>query len=209
MKITEEVYSLDSTRGNYAYAVLGSTVMLVDTGRPGQGPGILRDLRALGVQPGDVRHILLTHHDVDHIGSAAFLQRETGAQVWASHTDIPYILGEKPRYGIKRIVGALMRTPAPAGLKSYPESGEVEGVRVIPTPGHTPGHVCLLYQDVLFAGDLVMSMGGPLGLSRPLMTWDMDAVRESARKVGEYDFRWICPAHGQPTERGDVWEKLA
>jgi glyoxylase-like metal-dependent hydrolase (beta-lactamase superfamily II) len=209
MKITENVYALNATQGNYAYAVrTPEGAILVDTGRPGQGKKSLAELASLGIQPADVRHIFLTHHDIDHIGSAAFLQRETGAQVWASQTDIPYILGEKTRHGIKKYISVLMRAELPTGIRAYPPDGRLEGFEVIPTPGHTPGHVCLLYQDVLFAGDLVMGRGGQLKLSPGIMTWDPAQVKESAKKIAGYSFQWICLAHGEPMPRGDQWEKL-
>jgi len=208
MKITDDVYALESTRGNYAYAVLAPAPVLVDTGRPGQGQKILDELRSLGVRPEDLRHIYLTHHDVDHVGSAAFLQRATGAKTWASHTDLPYILGEKPRPGLKRLATLLMRPEIPAQIGAYPADGRLEGLQVIPTPGHTPGHVCLLYRDVLFAGDLVFGFNGRLTLSPAVMTWDPAQVKESARKMAAYPFRWVCPAHGAPLERRDLWERL-
>lgn len=208
MKITNEVYSLEATRGNYAYAILGPNVMLVDTGRPGQGQKILDELRALNVQPKDVHDILLTHHDVDHIGSAAFLQRATGANVWASRIDIPYILGQKPRHGIKRFLSLLIRCEIPDPIREFPPENELAGVKIIPTPGHTPGHVCLLFKDVLFAGDLVFGRKAALGLSPAIMTWDTAQEKESAKKVAAYPFVWVCPAHGAPIKRGSLWEQL-
>jgi glyoxylase-like metal-dependent hydrolase (beta-lactamase superfamily II) len=208
MKITDEVYALESTRGNYAYAILGSPPMLVDTGRPGQGRKILQELSSLNIPAKSVRHILLTHHDVDHIGSAAYLQQATSAQVWASQTDLPFILGQKPRPGIKRIASLLMPAEIPVNVSAFPPENKLEGIRIIPTPGHTPGHVCLLYKDVLFAGDLVVSFKGKLSLSPGIMTLDMSQVKESAHQVAALPFYWICPAHGAPIERGQLWDQM-
>jgi glyoxylase-like metal-dependent hydrolase (beta-lactamase superfamily II) len=81
MKITDDVYVLDSTNGNYAYVILKPQVILIDTGRPGQGKNIIRELAGLGVKVEDIRHILLTHHDGDHTGSVAYLQRASAAKV--------------------------------------------------------------------------------------------------------------------------------
>ncbi len=208
MKITDDVYALESTRGNYAYVILGPTAILVDTGHPGQGQKIMDELGSLNVEPKDVRHILITHHDVDHIGNAAYLERATGAQVWAPQIDLPYILGQKPRPGIKRFAALLMRAEIPAQVHPFPPENEMQGLKIIPTPGHTPGHVCLLYKDVLFAGDLVVGLRGQLRLSPALMTWDTALVKESARKIAAFPFRWVCPAHGAPVERGNLWEQL-
>lgn len=209
MKITEEVYALDATKGTNAFVILGQPVILIDSGRPGQGKKILKELASLNVQPGDIKHILLTHYDVDHIGNAAYLERESGAMLWASAEDIPCIMGEKPRHGHKRWISVIMPAEKPAHIRPYPSDGELEAITILPAPGHTPGHVCLLYQDVLFAGDLVVTMNGRLNLSPAFMNWDMDVLKESARKIGEIPFRWICPAHGSPLERGDRWKRLS
>ena len=208
MKITDEVYALESTRGNFAYVILGEGAMLVDTGLPGQGHRILKELGKLNVQPRDVRHIFLTHHDVDHIGNAAYLQQACGAQVWASAIDLVYILGQTPRPWLKRMASRLFDAKVPASIKTYPPENTLEGLTIIPSPGHTPGHVCLLYKDVLFTGDLVVSRRTKLLLSPPFMTWDGEMVEASARNVGKYPFHWVCTAHGRAKERGDLWERL-
>ncbi|WP_374119145.1 MBL fold metallo-hydrolase [Clostridium sp. OS1-26] len=72
-----------------------------------------------------------------------------------------------------------------------------------PTPGHTPGHTCILYKDILFAGDLVDSRKGKLR-SYPNMNWDEAVLMESIKNISHFPFKWVCPAHGIPVvERGD------
>jgi glyoxylase-like metal-dependent hydrolase (beta-lactamase superfamily II) len=208
MKVTEDVYAIDSTSGNYAYVILKPQVILIDTGRPGQGKSILHELADLQVKPDDIRHILLTHHDGDHTGSAGYLQRASAAKVWISETDLPFLKREMTPTGIKRYISKLMRVEIPNPIETYSQAGEIEGIQMIPTPGHTPGHVCLLYKEVLFAGDLVVNLGGRLRLSPPIMTWDGDLVQASAREVGKLRFHWVCPAHGAPIDRGSLWENL-
>lgn len=208
MKIIDDVYSLESTNGNLAYVIVTPPVRLIDTGHPGQGKNVIKELASLHIQPEDVRHIFLTHHDIDHIGNAAYLQRLTGAQVWASHIDIPYILGEKTRHGIKKLFSMLMRAEKPDPINPYPPVNELEGLKIIPTPGHTPGHVSLLYKDVLFAGDLVFCLNRKISLSPAVMTWDTTLEKESVRQAAALPFRWVCPAHGSPLERGNLWEHI-
>jgi glyoxylase-like metal-dependent hydrolase (beta-lactamase superfamily II) len=208
MKITDNVYALDSTKGSYAYAILGQEAALVDTSLPGRGEAILAELKSLNVRPEDIKNIYITHHDVDHIGSAAFLHRACHATLWASDVDIPYIYREKPRHGIKRILTSFFKAEMPRDIVPYPAELKLGEFEIIPTPGHTPGHVCLLYRDVLFAGDLVSSRKGVLTLSPGLMTWDSSLSMESIKQMGKYPFKWVCPAHGGPVERGDQWEAL-
>lgn len=177
---------------------MGEENILVDTGRPGQGKGILNDLKAIGIKPDDIKHILITHHDVDHVGSLAFLEEYTGARIWASEKDIPYIYGEKSRHGIKRLISVIMPLKKPGNITPYPDNQRIDGIRVISTPGHTPGHVSLLYKDVLLVGDLFKTSRGKIVPMSSFMNWDDKILKESVNKINNYDFRWICPAHGEP-----------
>lgn len=205
MKITDEVYALEATKKwNYAYLIKGHENILIDTGRPGQGKGIIKELKSMNINPEDINHILITHHDVDHIGGLAYLQEKTGATVWASKEDIPYIHGDKPRPGHKRIISMFMRVKKPGKINHFPENMEISGIKVIPTPGHTPGHVSLIYKNVLFTGDLVRNSKGKIEPMKSSMNWDSSLAMESILKIEEYDFEWICTTHGEPIRREDA-----
>ena len=200
MKISENVYLLDSTAGSYVYAILGSETALVDSGFPWKGKSIIKELGAIGIQPGDIKHILLTHHDIDHIGNVSLLQKLTGAQVWASKEDIPYITGKLDRYGFKKYLKYFFRVKKPKNVKSYTDGWKANDIEVIPTPGHTPGHVCLLYNDILFAGDLLENKNGRLIPYPPPWNWDDSLMLESINKISQIPYKWICPAHGKPMQ---------
>lgn len=154
MKISNNVYALKSTKGSYAYIILGKETILVDTGQMWEGKMILKELKSMNIKLEDIKHIVLTHHDIDHVGNAAMLQKLTGARLWASSEDIQYIKGNKNRPGIKRVFSFIFRAKKPENIYEYNQEGKIEDIQVIPTPGHTPGHVCILYKDILFAGDL-------------------------------------------------------
>lgn len=210
MKVNDEVYALEATKNwNYAYLVSGEDKILIDTGRPGQGKGIIKELKSMNINPEDIKHILITHHDVDHVGNLAFLQEETGASIWASHEDIPYIYGDKHRPGQKRIISMFMRVKKPEKIMAYEENQTISGLKVIPTPGHTPGHVCLLYEDVLFVGDLVRTSKGKLDTMKSSMNWNESVLKKSIEKIAGYDFKWICTAHGEPVRFDNAPEELS
>ena len=208
LKVTNDVYALDSTKGNYAYLILGEEIVIIDTGRPGQGKGILNDLKSMNIEPQDIKHILITHHDVDHVGSAAFLQQATGAKIWVSKEDIPYICGEKNREGLKRFISFIVKIKKPETMNSYPKDQKIEDIEIIPTPGHTPGHVCLLYNGILFIGDLFRTSNGKISPMKSFMNWNDSILRESMTKIDNYDFKWICSAHGEPIKRNRQLEEL-
>ena len=206
MKITEEVYALDSTQGNYVYLVLAEEIVLIDTGMPKNGKGIINELKSMDISPHDIKDILITHDDVDHVGGLALLEKTSGAKIWASKLDIPHITGELNRHIIKRIMNYILKLKKPEKIHPYPEEGAVGDIKVINSPGHTVGHVCLLYKDVMFVGDLFRTKNGEIIHGPSFANWNSAILKESVAKIEEYDFKWICPAHGEPIKREDKLE---
>ncbi len=72
------------------------------------------------------------------------------------------------------------------------------GLRVLETPGHTPGHISLFSPSsgVLFTGDSIIARDGRLVRSLPDLTWDETKADESARKQAALGARIVCPGHG-------------
>ena len=209
MKITKNVYSLNSTKGNYTYLIWDDVKgILIDTGRPGQGKGILDELNSMDIKPIQIKNILITHHDIDHVGNLKKLEKETGAKIWASKEDIPYIYGDKSRHGIKKYISILLRAKKPKKILPYPKDQKIGDIKIIPTPGHTPGHVCLLYKNILFAGDLLKTSNGKIMPMKSYMNWNDSLLRESITKISNYDFEFVCPAHGEPIKRNGLWEEF-
>ena len=127
-------------------------VILVDLGL-GPGGALLDNLAAEGVTPADVDLVILTHLHRDHVGwagafpRARYLVDRTEWEYWSAH---PGGVGPDP----DRVLPALAQRLG--HLDQLPA-----GVRAVPTPGHTPGHTCLLITDpateerVLILGDLL------------------------------------------------------
>jgi glyoxylase-like metal-dependent hydrolase (beta-lactamase superfamily II) len=201
LEITKNVHLLESQKGSFVYLVLGEEPVLIDTGMPGRGERLLADLSKAGISPKDIAHILLTHHDVDHIGNAKMLKEVTGATLWAPEKDVPYIHGEQRRPGIKRVIGTIFRPDTPTVDAIYKPGQKIGNLEMIETPGHTPGHVSFLYKDVLFPGDLVMSRKGKILPSPRFLAWDNHQLHQSIEKVRRMTFDWVCPAHGNPVRR--------
>ncbi len=208
MQITKDVHLLHVTKDSYVYLVLGDEPVLVDTCLPGRSDAILRELETLGLKPTDLAHIFLTHHDVDHIGNARALQQASGAKLWASGEDVPYILGQRNRPGMKRLTQMLVKVDVPQVDAMYTPGQRIGGIEVIPTPGHTPGHVSFLFGETLLSGDLVINSKGQLQPASALLTWDRTLLKRSLHEVNHFPFTWVCPAHGEPIPRGQLWETL-
>jgi glyoxylase-like metal-dependent hydrolase (beta-lactamase superfamily II) len=186
---------LTGTRGGYAYYVPGSAPILVDSGLPGRGPAILEECRSFGGPPA---HIVITHYDVDHMGSAAWLQDACGATVWVPAGDAPYIAGERARPGVKRVIAKLVRLTPPKAPRILHDGDVVGSLTALASPGHTPGHLAFAGADFVAVGDALTVRGGrPVPLAR-LLTWDPTRAEESVRALTAGGPRWILPAHAEP-----------
>lgn len=198
MKIKDNVHLLNASKGSYVYLITGEENVLVDTGLSFKGKMILKEINDLGINLAEIKHILLTHHDMDHIGNLEMLQQRTGAEIWASQEDIPYIYGDIDRSSFKKYLKYVFKTNVPRIIKPYVSGQSINGIEAIPTPGHTPGHVCLRYQDILFAGDLLHNKKGKLEPYPKVWNWNNERMMESVEKVTDIPVQWICPAHGEP-----------
>ncbi len=135
--------------------------------------------------------ILLTHGHFDHVGAVKDLAAETDCEVYISAADLslpPMITN-----------GSLYYT------RTYPESGSLTiaglSFRVIPTPGHTPGSVCLMVEDALFSGDTLFA--GSCGRTDlPGGSWG--SISASLKKLAALpgDYR-VFPGHGGATTLGN------
>jgi glyoxylase-like metal-dependent hydrolase (beta-lactamase superfamily II) len=182
---------------------------LVDAGLPGQEAAIGAALGGAGVVTRDLRRLIFTHQDLDHVGSGAYLVRQSGARVLAHPADAPYI--ESEQWPLKVTPEMLERRPQmrevlerlePVRVDEYLEDGErldlAGGIRVVFTPGHTPGHLSLYLErpKVLVAGDALTAEGGRLNGPNPPFTLDRREAARSVSRLAELDVETIVCYHG-------------
>jgi glyoxylase-like metal-dependent hydrolase (beta-lactamase superfamily II) len=182
---------------------------LVDAGLPNQTEAISAALVEAGIGVGDLRRIIFTHQDLDHVGSGAALVRQSDARVLAHPADAPYIEGsQRP---LKPSPEMLEQRPQmrevlerlePVGIDEYVEDGTrldlAGGTRVISTPGHTPGHISLYVErsKVLIAGDALTAERGSLNGPNPSMTLEMRTAIQSVRRLADLEIDTIVCYHG-------------
>lgn len=205
------VYCIDGAGQARVYYVAPEAT-LIDAGEPEKAGKILSSLANIGVQPLHVKRIILTHHHYDHVGSVWELKRRTGAHVYAHHRDADYISGKRlrrpPRQWSGRIMFGLMSL---FGARNVPglevdhrlQDGDViGGFSVVHTPGHTPGHICLLRNGYFFTGDLLFAKASGFNETPHLFTADVPTSRESIRNVALLKFDAVLPAHNPPVVFG-------
>ena len=206
MKITDSVYMLDCSKIGHVYLIKGEENIIIDTGLPELTKKIIKEINMLGVYEKSIKNILITHHDIDHIGNAKKIQDITGATLWASKEDAPYIVGDASRKGIKRVVQLILRNNIPVINNTYSQNKDIRDIDVIRAPGHTPGHVVFLYNKILFSGDLFRIKKNSIKLISPSMTWNKEELIKSLKLLKYIDVEWICPSHGYPIKSNNLWK---
>ena len=182
---------------------------LVDTGLPGQLDQIARAMAPASVQVSDLKRIVLTHQDIDHVGSLHDLVQASGAQVLAHEIEVPFIDGtEKPRFArpevlasrpeLRAVFERFQRTPVDQLLHDADRLNLAGGVRVVFTPGHTIGHMCLYLErsGTLIAGDALTASEGRLQGPNQNATSHMATAARSVQKLADLDVRAIVCYHG-------------
>lgn len=154
---------LGSYRTNCYMLWENTECILVDPGY--EAEFVLEQVRCKGKK---VAAILLTHGHFDHVGAVKPIVEETGCQV--------YIHAEDARLPSQHTNGEIYHTHTYADGDVLELAGMT--FRVIHTPGHTPGSVCLLCADVMLAGDTLFAgtcgrtdippYGNPMQMKRSL-----------------------------------------
>ena len=212
MKILENVFVVPGVIANTYILVDEDGLTLIDAGLPRSEKKILKYITSLGKSAGDVKRIILTHSDLDHVGGLAALQKATGARTYASQSEADAIAIGKPSrqitstgFSLRRIFFALVDPffkASPFRVDEILAEGQnlpvLGGLRVVETPGHTPGHISLFAPTlgVLFCGDSMVADESGIYGSRPMVTWDEARAKESARKQAELGASIVCSGHG-------------
>lgn len=203
----------------------GDGATLVDSGYPLQFAQFREALAAAGVDLGQLRRVILTHSDWDHIGLMADLIAACpGLAVYAHALEKPYLEGTLPAFKLtpERIAARLATVPAAtrdecaamfAAIPTFTVTNTLAdgdllplhgGLQIIHTPGHTPGHICVYVQAkrLLLPGDALRVVDGQLVGPAPEYTPDMDEARRSLAKLTGLAIDQVISVHGGPYTGG-------
>ena len=120
------------------------------------------------------------------VGSVdAVMEQAPGAILYALAPDIPEI--------------ASVMVPRPVG-----DGDRVFDLEIIESPGHTPGHICVLHgaAGVPVAGDAMVGADGAVGGPDPSVTEDMSVALDSVRKLAGFSYEIALFGHGEPVLEG-------
>jgi glyoxylase-like metal-dependent hydrolase (beta-lactamase superfamily II) len=187
-------------------------VTLVDAGTKRAPKAVLAGLTHIGVGPSDVTRIVVTHAHPDHVGGLARLRGATGAAVAAHEREAAYVReGRGPVLDRSTLGGRLMRRSrsfSPTPVEEELVDGQVldvaGGLRVLHTPGHTPGHISLLHEPsrVLITGDAISNMRGRMSWPMKMLCTDAAMTRRTADVLGEVVYDVAAFTHGPEIRAG-------
>ncbi len=202
---------------NRCYIIKGKHAIMVDGGPPNSINNFLKQLAATGIEPKEIRMIVLTHGDFDHTGSAKAIKEATGAKVAIHENDCKLLeegrfnwppgvtlWGVSSRFVVKPFVKLIkIHTLKPDIIlndEDYPIDEYIPGGKIIHTPGHTSGSVSILLQTgEAFVGCMAHN-GFPFRSSPglPIFAEDIEQIKDNWNNLLKRGAKMIYPGHGNP-----------
>lgn len=211
MQVIAGVHQI-TVRGVNIILIVEERLTLVDTGLPGSSGKIADFVSRLGRSIGELDLIIITHNHFDHVGGLPELRKITRARVAAGKADLSEDESALPYPGYLR---RLMRSPPIAIIRPlvYARASEVDshlvggevlsplgGLKVIPTPGHTPGSISLFSpaKKLLIVGDTINNRHKDIRLPPKGISNSLPQAVDSIKRLAQLDFETLCCGHGRP-----------
>jgi glyoxylase-like metal-dependent hydrolase (beta-lactamase superfamily II) len=223
MRLAPHLHRLGSSSLVNSYLIEdGGALTVVDAGLPGLWNDLVDEVQAMGRSLDDIKALVLTHGDVDHVGFAERLRRDHDVPVFVGAADAAEARGEVPKPAAPRdpirigpLAGFLVYGLTHGGLRRTPlkavtpiEGGTTldvpGGPVVVLLPGHTPGsiayHVPMV--DAIFMGDAMTTrsvVSGVVGPALAPFTVDPSQALVSLDALDGLAASLVLPGHG------DAW----
>jgi glyoxylase-like metal-dependent hydrolase (beta-lactamase superfamily II) len=181
---------IPGVRGAQAYLHHGRDgLAVIDPGYTGSFRAVLRFVEDQGL--GAIDWVILTHHHVDHAGTALALCQASGARLAVHEADAPYLQPARPRermtlWGLAdrlppRLARFVVTCAGPASRLLH-DGETIAGLTVVHGPGHTPGSIGLHSESesALFLGDI---LNNERGIRTP--PWNVNHSHQRAMRAPE------------------------
>lgn len=218
MEVAPGVHAIRLIGAN-AYLIVEDELTLIDAGHRGSLRILGPYLKRIGREVKDITRIVCTHGHPDHIGGVHEIAKASGAHVHMHPADM-----ERLRIRLREVFngrpapGAIIAflTQAPADAVPVADGDllpALGGLRVIHTPGHTPGSICLYSPSrrLIIVGDILQRLKGQVTLPNYIFTDDMGEARRSIARLADLDVDTILFSHYPALREGarDVLRRLA
>jgi glyoxylase-like metal-dependent hydrolase (beta-lactamase superfamily II) len=199
-------------------------VTVIDAGLAGHWGELLAELSLMGRTVDEVKGVILTHGDSDHIGFAERLRRDHGVPVYVHAADAtrakggPKPANTKQPMGLAGLLGFIAYSLRKGGLRTTYLTEVIEvhegdildlpgAPQVIGLPGHSEGSIAIYVPpvDAVFVGDGFTTrhvLTGKQGLQPAPFTDDPERAITSLEGLIATGAKWVLPGHGAPWSGG-------
>lgn len=206
------------------FVVTPAGVTVIDAGLSGHYRDLVTELATVGRTIDDVKGLILTHGDSDHVGFAERLRREHGVPIYVHTADAARAKGgakpanAKQPIKITPLLSFLfyslrkggMRTAWPTDVVEVHDGDTLDlpgAPRIIALPGHSAGSigVHIPAADAVFVGDALTTrhvLTGRVGPAPAPFTDHPDQALASLRHLLSAGATWVLPGHGSPWGMG-------
>lgn len=227
MKLAPGLHRIGSDLVACHLVVTDDGLTLIDAGLSGMWSELVRELDSIGRSPDEIRGVILTHGDSDHVGFAERLRRDHGVRVFVHEADAARARGEvkKGNAGMGRFkIGPLLRflwygarrggfrTAWLTEVATFADGAVLDlpsAPRIVGLPGHTPGSVAVHVPavDAIFVGDALTTghvLTGQPGPQPAPFTLDPEGAMASLDRLAAISATWVIPGHGAPFGGGST-----
>ncbi|RLG21089.1 MBL fold metallo-hydrolase [Candidatus Micrarchaeota archaeon] len=171
--------------------------VLIDPGIE-EDRSIVEALKRLGYEKRDIERIILTHAHYDHSSAARLFDCPT----YAFGADATALKKGDDDYTLSKFFGDSLRIE---NIRTLKDDQLFNGLKIISTPGHTDGSICLHYEDYLISGDTVFAYG----IGRyDLPGGSLENLTLSLKKLSQLNFEVLLPGHGPIGNKDSVMDAL-
>ncbi|SIS06967.1 Glyoxylase, beta-lactamase superfamily II [Peribacillus simplex] len=191
---------------NPSLIILKNELTLVDTGYPNFLPLIEYEMIKNGYEMKNLKNIIITHYDIDHIGSLfEFKEKYPSINIIASEVESKFISGEMKSERLVQAEGMLENMPNEeiefgkwfiqqlkklkhVSIDEKVQDGDLildNECRVVATPGHTSGHISLYFPSLksLISGDAAVKENHELGIANPQFCLNVEEAEQSLSMI--------------------------